>query len=83
MGAQDDILFSVSGATHWGQQVFYLQPPLECAPSDSIIASIEVTRKPENHRLLRVNMLVKVRVVATGGASRVSKSFVAHEDSSA
>jgi len=38
-----------------------MQPPLECGPNDSIIANIEVTRKPENHRLLRVNMLVKVR----------------------
>jgi len=54
-----------TGATHWGQQVFYLQPPLECAPNDSIIASIEVTRKPENHRLLRVNMLVKVDGTST------------------
>jgi len=49
-----------AGATHWGQQVFYVQPPVECAPGDKIAATIEVTRKPENHRLLRVAMSIKV-----------------------
>lgn len=50
-----------SGATHWGQQVFYLQPTIVCDANDEMTASIEVTRKPENHRLLRVGMTVKVR----------------------
>lgn len=31
-----------TGATHWGQQSFYIVPPLECAPGDKLKATIKV-----------------------------------------
>ena len=63
-----------TGATHWGQQTFYISPPIEMSTSDSLECSIEVQRREDNHRLLKV--LYKTKVVgesvyaSKGGAPR-------------
>jgi protein arginine N-methyltransferase 1 len=49
-----------TGATHWGQQSFYVVPPVECSPGDMLKASIKVDRRKDNHRLLRVEMGVSI-----------------------
>eukprot|EP00798_Chlamydomonas_sp_ICE-L_P029086 gene29086-32297_t len=49
-----------TGATHWGQQQFYLHPAIECEPGDSLSCSIEVGRQKENHRLLHVRISSKL-----------------------
>lgn len=62
--ADNDVKLSTApdptGATHWGQQVFYVNPPVDCAPNDMLSATLTLTRKKENHRLLKVEMKVKV-----------------------
>ena len=50
-----------TGATHWGQQTFYINPPIEMSTNDSLECSIEVQRREDNHRLLKV--LYKAKVV--------------------
>lgn len=49
-----------TGATHWGQQTFYVHPPVECAPSDKLTCGVEVSRRTDNHRLLKVQLAIKV-----------------------
>lgn len=49
-----------TGCTHWGQQAFFVHPPIECARGDRLAASITVTRKRENHRLLNVKLAAKL-----------------------
>eukprot|EP00197_Chlamydomonas_leiostraca_P014660 CAMPEP_0202867434 /NCGR_PEP_ID=MMETSP1391-20130828/9431_1 /ASSEMBLY_ACC=CAM_ASM_000867 /TAXON_ID=1034604 /ORGANISM="Chlamydomonas leiostraca, Strain SAG 11-49" /LENGTH=379 /DNA_ID=CAMNT_0049547481 /DNA_START=156 /DNA_END=1295 /DNA_ORIENTATION=+ len=62
--ADNDVKLTTSpdptGATHWGQQVFYVHPALDCAPGDKLKAKFTMTRKKENHRLLQIRMGVKV-----------------------
>lgn len=43
-----------TGATHWGQQIFFLQPAIACAPNDWITCELDIQRKKENHRLMKV-----------------------------
>lgn len=43
-----------TGATHWGQQVFFLYPPLQVKPGDEMEVTIGISRKKENHRLMEV-----------------------------
>lgn len=47
------------GATHWGQQVFYLHPPQPAEADDVLAGSLELVRKTENHRLLTVHMQLR------------------------
>ncbi|MEW5299181.1 MAG: hypothetical protein WDW36_002221 [Sanguina aurantia] len=49
-----------TGATHWGQQSFYVQPPIECSADDKIRGTIEVVRQRANQRLLDVAMTLTV-----------------------
>ncbi|KAI8474745.1 MAG: S-adenosyl-L-methionine-dependent methyltransferase [Monoraphidium minutum] len=49
-----------TGATHWGQQSFYVVPAVECGAGDILKASIKVDRRKDNHRLLAVEMSVAV-----------------------
>eukprot|EP00798_Chlamydomonas_sp_ICE-L_P031985 gene31985-33911_t len=49
-----------TGATHWGQQTFYIHPAIECASGDSLKCTIEVGRQKENHRLLNVRLHAKL-----------------------
>ncbi len=42
-----------TGATHWGQQVFFMNPPIAVAPGDWISCDVDFQRKKENHRLMK------------------------------
>jgi hypothetical protein len=59
-----------AGATHWGQQSFFLAPPVECAAGDSLECEVEITRRQDNHRLMQV--VVKHQVVGESVAARQS-----------
>lgn len=43
-----------AGATHWGQQVFPLSPPVRGAPGDALAGGITIARRSDNHRLMSV-----------------------------
>ena len=43
-----------TGATHWGQQIFFLHPAIACAPNDTVACDITIQRKKDNHRLMKV-----------------------------
>jgi protein arginine N-methyltransferase 1 len=45
-----------TGATHWGQQSFFLQPSLQVSAGDKIVCELEMRRRKENHRLLEVHL---------------------------
>jgi protein arginine N-methyltransferase 1 len=45
-----------AGATHWGQQAFYLHPSQAALAGDVLQGSFEMVRKSENHRLMTVHM---------------------------
>jgi protein arginine N-methyltransferase 1 len=49
-----------TGATHWGQQSFYVNPAIDCAPGDSLRCGVNVTRRSDNQRLLNVGLSVRV-----------------------
>ncbi|PRW56855.1 arginine N-methyltransferase [Chlorella sorokiniana] len=59
-----------TGATHWGQQSFFLHPPVECAEGDVLSCDIEVVRRKDNQRLMDV--LVRHRVEGRAGSDRTS-----------
>ena len=48
------------GATHWGQQVFPLCPPLPVAAGDRVRGTVVVRRRADNPRLLEVELDVRV-----------------------
>ena len=45
-----------TGATHWGQQSFLLQPPIELNAGDKIDCSFSMHRRKHNHRLWEVTL---------------------------
>lgn len=53
-----------TGATHWGQQSFFLHPPVECAEGDELACEIEVARRKDNQRLMDV--MVRHRIEGRG-----------------
>lgn len=48
------------GATHWGQQVFPLSPPLPVRGGDRVTGTAVIRRRKDNPRLLEVELDVKV-----------------------
>ncbi|GAB4816191.1 hypothetical protein N2152v2_003237 [Parachlorella kessleri] len=60
-----------TGATHWGQQSFFLHPPVEVRSGDSLACEIEVVRRRDNHRLMEVT--IKHKVVGKSGSERTSR----------
>ena len=55
-----------TGATHWGQQTFTLNPALEATAGDAVVGEITVVRKKENHRLMEVTMAHRLLGASTG-----------------
>lgn len=49
-----------TGATHWGQQVFPLLPPLDCQEGAVIEGSFAMSRRASNHRLMDVDFTHKL-----------------------
>lgn len=48
------------GATHWGQQVFPLSPPLPVRGGDRVRGTAVIRRRKDNPRLLEVELDVRV-----------------------
>lgn len=44
------------GATHWGQQAFWLHPSTGVSSGDKFKGSLHMLRSKENHRLMNVNI---------------------------
>ena len=66
-----------TGATHWGQQSFVLQPTIDVDAGDKIACEFEMRRRKENHRLLEVHVTHEVKKKGgEGGASRVSHFLI-------
>eukprot|EP00271_Cylindrocystis_brebissonii_P008517 TRINITY_DN22898_c0_g1_i2.p1 TRINITY_DN22898_c0_g1~~TRINITY_DN22898_c0_g1_i2.p1 ORF type:complete len:206 (-),score=35.20 TRINITY_DN22898_c0_g1_i2:561-1178(-) len=47
---------SADATTHWGQQVFVLEPAVRCQDGDTFCANLSITRSEKNHRLMDVNI---------------------------
>ncbi|PQQ20249.1 protein arginine N-methyltransferase PRMT10 [Prunus yedoensis var. nudiflora] len=52
---------SVNDGTHWGQQVFLLDPPIRVSEGDKLNASFSMNRSKENHRLMEVEFSCEIR----------------------
>lgn len=48
------------GYTHWGQQVFFLEDPIELDPGDTVSGTMDMVRQKDSERLYDV--IVKFRV---------------------
>ncbi|KAF8034440.1 hypothetical protein BT93_C0676 [Corymbia citriodora subsp. variegata] len=47
---------SVDNGTHWGQQVFLLNPAVTVSEGDDVDVSFAMTRSKDNHRLMEVEL---------------------------
>ncbi|KAM1173462.1 hypothetical protein ACFX13_026789 [Malus domestica] len=52
---------SVDDSTHWGQQVFLLNPPARITEGDKLNGSFSMKRSKENHRLMEVEFSCEIR----------------------
>ncbi|KAH0970386.1 hypothetical protein GBA52_022542 [Prunus armeniaca] len=52
---------SVNDGTHWGQQVFLLDPPIRVSEGDKLNASFSMNRSKENHRLMEVEFGCEIK----------------------
>ena len=66
-----------TGATHWGQQTFFLSPAIEAGAGDALRLVMEINRKKENHRLMRVTLKYKLQgnSPAASAAEEISQHF--------
>lgn len=55
------------GATHWGQQLFHVHPPLQVVAGESARVSMRLSRREDNHRLLKVQFVLEP-VAGSGGS---------------
>jgi protein arginine N-methyltransferase 1 len=68
-----------AGATHWGQQAFYLHPPQAALAGDVLQGSFEMVRKSENHRLMTVHFAFQHgRAPPGGGPLQLAPSREVH-----
>ncbi|XP_059638032.1 protein arginine N-methyltransferase PRMT10 [Cornus florida] len=52
---------SEDNGTHWGQQVFLLQPSTSVTKGDNLIVNFSMNRAKENHRLMEVELICDIR----------------------
>ncbi|XP_058112684.1 protein arginine N-methyltransferase PRMT10 [Magnolia sinica] len=52
---------STDNPTHWGQQVFLLNPPLRVSEGDDVTVSFSMDRSEVNHRLMEVEFACEMR----------------------
>lgn len=48
------------GYTHWGQQVFYLEKPIDCTPDTKLHGDLEMFRQEKNKRLYNLKFGLKI-----------------------
>jgi len=59
-------------ATHWGQQLFGLYPPMAAKKGDTLECSVFIRRQEQNHRLLRLDCSFVLYSEANGYAGSES-----------
>jgi len=73
--ADEEVLLSTApdatGATHWGQQTFFMHPEIVASVGDSLRLKLKIDRKKENHRLMRVTIDHKLQ--GTSEMARMAK----------
>lgn len=55
------------GATHWGQQLFHVYPPLQVVAGEAARVSMRLSRREDNHRLLKVQFVLQPATPSGGG----------------
>ena len=66
------------GATHWGQQCFFLNPAIECAAGDKIECTVEIMRRRDNQRLMDVTFTHKVTGSSAAARNAVARTSKFH-----
>lgn len=66
---------SLDDATHWGQQVFLLHPPISYRDGDILNGTMEITRSLYNHRLMDVNFLHNLERPGSHPTEQVVSAF--------
>ena len=49
-----------AGYTHWGQQVFYLNKPIDCSTDTKLHGTVEMIRQEKNKRLYNLRLASRV-----------------------
>lgn len=57
------------GATHWGQQLFHVHPPLQVVAGEAAKLSMKLSRREDNHRLLKVQFVLEPATGEGAGAA--------------
>jgi len=68
-----------NGYTHWGQQAFYLQNPLDVYPGDVVKGNFKMVRQRDNIRLYNVHLDYSVRRRAEAGGEELPPTHVKYE----
>jgi SAM-dependent methyltransferase len=55
------------GATHWGQQLFHVHPPLQVVAGERVALRMRLSRREDNHRLLKVQFCLQAPSSGGGG----------------
>jgi protein arginine N-methyltransferase 1 len=55
------------GATHWGQQLFHVHPPLQVVAGERASLRMRLSRREDNHRLLKVQFCLQAPSSGGGG----------------
>lgn len=80
--ADEEVLLTTgpdaTGATHWGQQTFFMHPEIEAAQGDSLRLKLLIERKKENHRLMRVTITHKLQGTSDMARSASEETRVFH-----
>ncbi|KAI3781888.1 hypothetical protein L2E82_11916 [Cichorium intybus] len=66
---------SQDDGTHWGQQVFLLQPPVHVNEGDEILVNFSMTRADDNHRLMKVDLGHSIKQSSGKMLPRVENKF--------
>ncbi|KAF5749661.1 protein arginine N-methyltransferase PRMT10 [Tripterygium wilfordii] len=66
---------STEDSTHWGQQVFLLNPPIHVSEGDDLDIVFAMDRAKENHRLMEVELGCKIRMSSGTPMPPFSKKF--------
>lgn len=60
-----------TGATHWGQQSFLLQPSIDVNAGDKINCDFVMQRRKDNHRLLAIKL--NQQVISKTGEQKIAR----------
>ncbi|KAJ0701790.1 putative methyltransferase [Helianthus annuus] len=66
---------SIEDGTHWGQQVFLLNPPVRANEGEEIRVNFSMSRSEANHRLMNVDLGYEIKLSSGKTSPHVGNKF--------